>query len=79
MTQPSVVTHRYTVLQERETTQFYRREKQLDRSLIDWHLSTLLRLYEYKEKHPPPFFYGHNILTEGAFVIQLSSNAGISI
>jgi hypothetical protein len=32
-----------------------------------------LQKYKYKK-----CFWGHNILTEGVFVTQLSSNAGIS-
>ena len=33
-------------------------------------------LQNYKEKQ---FFYGHSILTEGVFLTQLYSNAGISV
>jgi hypothetical protein len=36
----------------------------------------MLYFYENKDKQ---FFCGHNILTEGAFVNQLSSNAGVSV
>jgi hypothetical protein len=55
-------------------TQFYRRHKELDRLLIDHHLCYVFRKYKYKQ-----VFCGHNILTEGVFVTQLSSNAGISL
>ena len=56
-------------------TQFYSRQKMLDKSLIDQHLIKLL-FYENKRI---AIFRGQNILGEGVFVTQLSSNVGISV
>lgn len=53
-------------------TQFYKTEKKLDRPLINQHVSMLLF---YKNTR---ISNGYNIFTEGMFVTELSSNAGIS-
>ena len=66
MKQLSVITHRYTILQERG--------KNHDTFLIDQHVS-MLCFTKIKEVS---FFCGHNILT-GVFLTQLSNNVGISV
>jgi hypothetical protein len=61
-----VVTHWYKILQETEKM---------------WHILNrpafkhIMFVHKYREKQ---FFCGNKILTEGVFVTQLSSNAGIS-
>jgi hypothetical protein len=60
--------HRYKMLPETQ--------KKPHLSSIDRYLSTLSF---YKNICSNNFFCGHNILTEGVFVTQLSSNAGISV
>ena len=66
MKEQFVVTHRYTILQVLK----------LDRSLIDKYLSMLgFMKIKGQEKF---IFCGHKIFTEGVFVTQLFSNAGIS-
>jgi len=62
MKQQFVVPHGYTSLQETE---------KLDRSSKDQHLSMLCFNENVKTKN----FCRHNILTDGLFVTQLSSNA----
>jgi hypothetical protein len=67
MKEQFVVTHRYTILQVQK----------LDRSLIDKYLS-MLGFLRIEERANFCFFCGHKILTEGVFVTQVFSNAGIS-
>jgi hypothetical protein len=67
MKQKFVVTHRYTILEETEEA------RQIINGTTVKHV---MLLQKYKEKQ---FFCDHNILTEGVFVTQLSSNAGISV
>jgi hypothetical protein len=54
MKQQIVVTHRYTVLKERE---------KIDRSIINQHVGIWCFLRKYEKQ----FFCGFNILTEGVF------------
>jgi len=53
------------------------REKKLDRSSIEQHLSMLKFLWKYKDKQF--FFMVTKVRTVGVFVTQLSGNAGISV
>ena len=55
----------------------FTRERKDYQSSIDQHLS-MFCLYENK-RTSNFFFRGHNILTEGVFVTQVSSNAAISV
>jgi hypothetical protein len=63
MEQQIVVTQQYTILQETQKT------PQIINRPIFQHV---MLLRKYKEKQ---FLCGHNILTEGVLVTQLSSNA----
>ena len=63
MQQQFVVTHRYTVLQDKETP---------------WPSPSRLTLSFFLRKYEKQFFYGHNIFTDDVFVTQPSSNAGFS-
>ena len=63
ITQQFVVTHRYIVLQETGKTW-----QIIDRPTF----KHIVFLRKYKRKQ---FFYGHNILTEGVLVTELSSDA----
>jgi hypothetical protein len=65
MKQQFVITHRHTTLKERKKTR-----QILNRTTC----KHVMFLQKYKKKQ----FCGHNILTEGVFLIQLSSNVGIS-
>jgi hypothetical protein len=67
MKQQFGVTHQYTV---------YRRQKKNSPILNRPTVKRIMFLRKYKEKQ---FFCGHNFLTEGVFVTQLYSNAGISV
>jgi hypothetical protein len=65
--QQFVITHQFRIFQETENTWLI-----LNRTA----LKHVMFLRQYKDKQ---FFCGHNILTEGLFVMHLSSNAGISV
>jgi hypothetical protein len=68
MKQQPVVTHQYTILQEKEKTLTVPSQTTL---------KYVKFLQKYMEKHF--FFGGYQILTEGVFVNQLSNNAGKSV
>jgi hypothetical protein len=63
-------------LSQYNDTQFYRRDRKLDRSSTDQHLRMLC---SYENIMRSNYFCGHHILTEGVFVTQLSCNTGISV
>jgi uncharacterized protein YciI len=67
MKEQFAITCWYTILQEKEKTLQIRNRSTHEHVMF---------LPKYKEKQ---FFYGHKILTEGVFVTQLYSNAGISV
>jgi hypothetical protein len=55
--------------------QFYRRKKKV--SVVNGPtIKHVMFLRKYKEK---PFVCGQNVLTEGVFVTNLSSNTGIAV
>ena len=66
MKQRFVVTHQYTVLQETERTWVI---------LYRPNLTHIMFLWKYKNQQ---FFCGHNILTEGLFVTELSRCRNLS-
>jgi hypothetical protein len=65
MKQQFVVTHRDTILEETEKTWPILRRRIFKHVMF---------LRKYKDKQ---FFLGHKIVTEGVFVTQQSSSAGI--
>jgi hypothetical protein len=67
MKQQILITHGRTVLQERQ---------KCNRPSTERHLSVLRFSRKYKEEE---FCCRHNILTDGVFVTEMSSNAGISV
>jgi hypothetical protein len=67
MKQQFAITHWHTIWQETEKTW---------RMLSSQTLKHVMFLQKCKDKQ---FVCGHNILTEGVFVTQLSSNTGISV